>query len=505
MSSDSADPVSERVASHAAVPFEDARFLRAMLEAIPAFVLRVDPEGRISYINQLRSGMQLEQVIGAPARAFVAEADLENYEAALGQAMLSGQPGYYQARGVSAVNEGKPAYYDCHVVPIEQEDGRRAACIVALDVSERLARARDLEESEAKLRLALEATGLGLFIWDLKNDRVELDQRTIELFGYEPKTASEYISRIVHPDDRERIAEEVGNTRGGRPTFPEHRIQRPDGEVRWVMTRGALIHDAEGDAVRLIGGIIDITARQQAEQHLRKMQKLDAMGSLTAGVAHNFNNMLSVIGPALDLALRSATHPNRAAFQDAQHALDRAAELVKQLTTFAGQGRDAPIERRNLVPLVERAVSMCSHTFGETRITFDKPEQLADVECDAAGIEQVVVNLLINARDALANGARPARIEVDMAEVFATPPDAQPGPAKEYVRIRVRDNGSGIPEAVRPRLFEPFFTTKEDGKGTGLGLATSHAIVRSHGGFMSIEPQEQSGTAAALFLPLLRT
>lgn len=493
------------IASDASVPVEDASFLRAVLEAIPAFVVRLDAEQRIQYINHLRTGVTLKQTIGRPAREFVAPEDFERFQAAVERALLTGEPCSYLARGSHAVTRGGAAYYESHAVPIDNGDGGRAVCIIATDVSEHVARADALADSEEKLRIAVEATGIGLFTWDAAADRLECNQRFVDMVGCAPASSSEYMARVVHPEDRARLSGARDAATAGKPIFPEHRIVRPDGEVRWMLPFGSVAKVGSGGA-RLTGGMLDVTARRLTEEHLRKAQKLDAVGSLTAGIAHNFNNMLAVIVPALELSEKSAAPERRDMIADAVHAARRATELVAQLMTFAGQGRASSVTPHDLAPVIERAVSMCRRSFPDNvRIDMSIDPDAHIVACDPMAIEQVVVNLLINARDALADavGVEP-RIAVELSEVDASPPDASNLGLVRYVRITVCDNGVGMSEAVKQRLLEPFFTTKGPGRGTGLGLATSYGVVREHGGFITFESCRGSGTTAAVFLPVAR-
>jgi CheY-like chemotaxis protein len=214
--------------------------------------------------------------------------------------------------------------------------------------------------------------------------------------------------------------------------------------------------------------------------------------------------MLAVIMPALELATRHAVGAERQLFEDAISAARRSAELVSQLMTHAGQRRASSPNAQDMGALVERAVSMCQRTFErQVRIETTIDRNAAQVVCDAAAIEQVVVNLLINARDALTAADRvDPRIAIDVSEVTATSPDAVGRASARYARIRVEDNGSGMSDVVKQRLFEPFFTTKEPGRGTGLGLATSYGIVREQGGFIAFDSQAGSGTIAEVFLPV---
>jgi CheY-like chemotaxis protein len=214
--------------------------------------------------------------------------------------------------------------------------------------------------------------------------------------------------------------------------------------------------------------------------------------------------MLAVIVPALELAARDAGSAENQVFLDAAQAARRATELVSQLMMFAGQRRASSSKAHDLSALIERTLSMCKRTFErQVRIEAAIDRTCAHVACDPAAIEQVVVNLLINARDALTAAERAdPKITIDMSEVTATRPDGSNRGNGRYVRIRIEDNGAGMSEVVKQRLFEPFFTTKEPGKGTGLGLATSYGIVRDHGGFIAVDSQVGRGTTAEVFLPV---
>jgi PAS domain S-box-containing protein len=456
---------------------------------------------RISYINHLRGGVTLEQAIGQPVRGFIAPEDYEAFENAVNRALLTGKTCSYIAKGSRSVTRRGAAYYESHAVPIDNGDGRRAVCIIATDVSEHFARAAALVESEEKLRIAVEATGIGLLTFDAVTDRLEWNERLVEMTGWTPSSAGEYFARVVHPEDCARVAGALDRARSGDPPFLEHRIVRPDGEVRWMLPFGSATKDEDGRLLRITGGVLDVTARRMTDEHLRKAQKLDAVGSLSAGIAHNLNNMLAVILPALERATRGPAPTQADMLQDALHAARRTAELVAQLMTFAGHGQSSSVAPRDLGPIVERVVSMCQHTFErQARIESSLAANIAKVTCDATAIEQVVVNLLINARDATVEAQREDPcIRVELSEVETKSPEGLTG---RYARIVVKDNGIGMTDMVKQRLFEPFFTTKEIGRGTGLGLATSYGVVRDHGGFITIESQPGMGTTAAVFLPL---
>jgi nitrogen-specific signal transduction histidine kinase/ActR/RegA family two-component response regulator len=276
-------------------------------------------------------------------------------------------------------------------------------------------------------------------------------------------------------------------------------VVRPDGSVRWIMSSGDVVHE-DGKVVRILGCNIDVTEHHQLEERVRHAQKLEATGSLTAGIAHNFNNLLAAILPALELVAPEAPANLRDVVGEAIHAARRAAELVRELMTFAGQRRATMRRPESVASLVERAVGICRSTF-DRRINLeaDVPGPGLLIDCDAGAIEQVLVNLMLNARDALHEVRdHRARVTVEVSQIEA--PEAIQR-AAAFVRIRVSDNGAGMTEAVRQRMFEPFFTTKPVGQGTGLGLSTSYAIVREHGGTIECESEPGRGTRCSVLLP----
>jgi PAS domain S-box-containing protein len=485
------------------VPLDDPAFLRAVLEAIPAVVVRLDSQLRITYVNHMRGGLTPAQVFGRPASEHVAPPDLEAFRQAVEHVLRTGETRSYFARGVHPVPGVPLAHFQCHAALIEEADGRRDVCIVATDVSEHVARAHELQRSEEKLRVAVEATGIGLWTWHVDTDVIECDPRFVELVGFAPATGREFRERVFHPDDRARAVSGTEAARRGQPAFAEHRIVRPDGEVRWLLPRGRVIRDEAGRVVRITGGTLDVTAQRKTEEQLRHAQKLEAIGSLTAGVAHNFNNMLAIMLPAFEVAQRTADADHAPLFEDALHAARRAAELVRQLMTFAGR-RGAPTRvSADLGPLIERAVSLCRRTFdGRVSVHTSAASPCSAVICDPAAIEQVVVNLVINAWQAVEAADRPEPwIGVEWREVERTRPDVPLSPPERFACIRVEDNGVGMDDSVRQRLFEPFFTTKGPHQGTGLGLATSYGIVRDHGGFITFDSRPGVGTRAEVFLP----
>jgi len=480
---------------------ELAVFLEALLVALPAVVVRFDSALRIRFVSQLVPGLREEDVLGAPALDFIAAEDRERARATIETALQTGETGGYETVGPGP--NGERRTYQVFVTPAREPDGSMGGCFVAIDTSGLHARERALAESEQKLRIALASTKLGLWSWDVGSGEVLWDDRMHQIMGRdEALTLPEYVEQAVHPEDREAIRQ--GGERmmaSGRFEAMPHRILRPDGEVRWMLTVGEVEPDTNGRAARLMGGNLDITEQRGLEDQLRRSQKLEAVGRLTAGVAHNFNNMLMAILPSLELLRRVVPPTHTALLDDATAASERAAEMVRKLMTFAGQRRPLPPRACDAGGLAQHLMDMCARTFDRhIGLHCSRPAEPLFVEADAADLEQVLMNLLLNARDAVleAQTARP-RIEL-----LATLGDADPRGADGggVVVLRVTDNGSGMSELAKQHAFEPFFTSKEVGQGTGLGLATSYAIVRDLGGHIEIDSTPGAGTTVTVTLPL---
>jgi nitrogen-specific signal transduction histidine kinase/CheY-like chemotaxis protein len=266
-----------------------------------------------------------------------------------------------------------------------------------------------------------------------------------------------------------------------------------------VITTGKAVRDEQGQIVKVLGGTLDVTHTRGLEEQLRQAQKLEAIGSLAAGIAHNFNNMLAVILPTLEIVEPRVCAEHERLIRHARHAAQRAAELVRELMTYAGHSASQAKVSCNLDSLVDAATEICRRTF-DAHIELAVEHLLAPtpvVHCNPVQIEQVLVNLLLNARDAILE-AHALRGRVLVRVRGAEPASAS---GEEAICIDVTDDGVGMDEQTRVRVFEPFFTTKGVGKGTGLGLATSYAIVRDHRGSLRVTSTPGQGSTFTITLP----
>ena len=319
------------------------------------------------------------------------------------------------------------------------------------------------------------------------------------LMGPEPP----HYTDLISPEDRDRVGDAIREAVGDRqPWDLEYRIRTAEGEERWVWDRGGAIESAAGEVIGLEGFVTDITARKELEESLLRSQKMEALGELTGSIAHDFNNLLTAIIAPIELLvdeLEPSTHLARQLIQVNETA-HYAASLTQQLLAFCR--KQAPLRR---VVDVNQVVTLLRPTLERivgSRVDLvirASPRPLA-AYVDPAHLEQVIVNLAVNARDAQPKGGEVvvALDDTVLADRAASTLGVEAG---RYVTVAVEDKGVGIPPAVLSRIFEPFFTTKEE--GTGLGLATVYGIVTQHDGAVEVKSEEGVGSTFRVYLPLI--
>lgn len=309
----------------------------------------------------------------------------------------------------------------------------------------------------------------------------------------------------IHPQDRLRVQQAFEDEGLTGSYDEEYRVVRPDESVRWIRDRGFPIRNHSGEPYRVVGIAEDITDRKLTEEALRRMQRMESLGTLASGIAHDFNNILTPILAAvqlLPLKFPNLDERNLKMLKLVEDSAKRGADLVKQILAFARgvEGKRVPLQVKHLLSEVAQ---VAQQTFPKNiAITTEIPDlDLWAVSADATQLHQVFMNLCVNARDAMPVGGM---LNLSARNIVLTEAetridlDAKPG---AYVRVMVTDTGTGIPEHLLERIFDPFFTTKEVGKGTGLGLSTVLGIVRNHGGFIQVESEVEKGSQFKVFLP----
>ena len=308
----------------------------------------------------------------------------------------------------------------------------------------------------------------------------------------------------IHPDDRARVLDAQSDFTRHEAQTVEFRLHRKDGAWLWVRDEKRVLRDAEGRATEFVGSWVDVTERVHLEAQLRQSQKMEAVGQLAGGVAHDFNNLLTVITGNCDLLLGGTSHddPKRGPLADIHAAAERAANLTRQLLAFSRKQILEPklVDVNDVLRDMER---LLRRLIGEDiDLATDLMANPSWVKVDRGQLEQVVMNLAVNARDAMPRGGRLTLRTHNSAPVGVVDLEetAERG-LRPRVAISIVDSGSGIPPEVRARLFEPFFTTKEAGKGTGLGLATVYGIVKQSGGDITVESEPGKGSTFTVVLP----
>ena len=374
------------------------------------------------------------------------------------------------------------------------------------ELAERKRAEEALRQSEASLREAQRIAHLGNWQWNVTTNELRWSEEVYSIFGLAPQqfraTYEAFLERI-HPEDREKVTQAVRQTLGEGQTYSlEHRIVRMDGEVRIVHERAEIVQDDTGKTVQMVGTVQDITEQKRIEAEFLRAQRLDSVGALAGGMAHDLNNALSPILMGIQIIRRQLHDPETRQMLTVMEAnTHRGAEMVRQVLTFA-RGREGERDLLNVGRLVREMENIIRQTLPKSiAVTATVPPDLWPVLGNATQLHQVLLNLCVNARDAMPGGGE-LTLAVDNVELSPEEakgiPEAAPGP---YVMLLVSDTGSGIPPEVLPRIFEPFFTTKDPGKGTGLGLSTIARIIRNHGGFVSVKSEVGAGTTFESYFP----
>jgi PAS domain S-box-containing protein len=366
-------------------------------------------------------------------------------------------------------------------------------------------RTSELIEAQETLAFALDSAGMGSWDFDLSQDSARRGGRHDQIFGYEAPVSSwstrRFLSHVV--DEDRKMVETAFEKAAQSGVFEiECRINRRDGKIRWIAAKGRVGYGTDNRPVRLAGILMDATERKQTEAALHQAQRMEAIGQLTGGVAHDFNNLLTVIVGGLDMISRRPEQPERVArlAQAAMTAARRGEQLTQQLLAFSRRQMLRP-ETLNPNRLLLDFRGLAERAVGDSIILkLDLDAGAHPVRVDAAQLESAILNLVVNARDAMPQGGAIsiASKNVHCGSEAVAGKGVSPG---AYVRISVTDEGTGIDQETLDHVFEPFFTTKEVGKGSGLGLAQVYGFTRSAGGYVAIESETGTGTTVQLFLP----
>jgi PAS domain S-box-containing protein len=379
---------------------------------------------------------------------------------------------------------------------------------VVRNITERKRMEVALQVSERRLKLAAASGHLGIWDRDIESGNQIWDDRMYEIYGLAkdsfPATFEAW-TKYLHPDDRERVIKESqAAVRGEKDYDTEFRILHPDGSLKYIRASGLVIRDTEGKPIRAIGINWDITEQKNLEEKLRQSQKIEVVGQLAGGIAHDFNNILTAIicyGNLINLKLPE-TDPMHQYIDQIIESSEKAADLTRSLLAFSRKQviNPVPVDVNRIVTDMQKILERVIGEHIEFRVK--TADHALIVKSDKSQIEQVLLNLATNARDAMPNGG---------ALTITTEEDAidekfirmyRYGKVGRYVIITVTDTGEGMDKTTQEHIFEPFFTTKEVGKGTGLGLSMVYGTIKQHDGFINVYSEPGKGTTFSIYLPL---
>jgi two-component system, cell cycle sensor histidine kinase and response regulator CckA len=437
--------------------------------------------------------------------------DLENV-----QRTLDGDFDSYQMEKRYVRSDGSEVWVMLSVTLVRGADGTPLHFVAhAQDIDARKRADERFVAAERRYRTLVEQLPLCMYIrsLDMTKPNIYVSPQVEEILGYPVSdwlNDPNLVTRIMHPDDQERVLGEAARVRSGTGSFAEeYRYLKPDGTVVWVQDEMHLVRDEQGAPLYVQGFVRDINERKLTEaerdrlrDELLHAQRLEALGRLAGGVAHDFNNMLTAIRGYAELLVADPNAPS--SMRDNAHrivqATEQAADLPRQLLAF---GRKQILEAAivNLNDVVSSIRGLLEHVSGAITVGIAPTAANPWAFADRSQLEQALVNLALNASDAMPSGGRleVATANVTIDEDDAIEPEARPG---SYVVIRVTDTGIGMDDETRRRAFEPFFTTKAEKEGSGLGLSSVYGTVAQSGGFVLLETEVDVGTTFSLYLPV---
>ncbi len=486
---------------------EGDELLHRIIETIPAGIWAIDAEGRTTFVSRRVSevmGHPPDEMVGRSVAEFVHERDwpaLAESLRRMAELRRGGFDGPVENVAELVRRDGTTVTISFTSYPLFE--GGEYAGSVSLDMTELREVERQLAESEERFRRLAEnaADVIYRFRFGPEPGLEYVNEAVERVTGYTPE---EYYAdpglavRILHPDDREIVEEQLAALVEA-PDPIVYRLFRKDGGLVWVEAHLKLVVDDDGDPIAYEGITRDVTERQQLEEQLRQAQKMEAIGQLAGGVAHDFNNELAAIRLYAEGALRHLGPDGERVRSELEGILwmtESGRALTAQLLAFGRRQRLDP-QVLDVNEVVRRSERLLRRLIGDH---IGLESRLGDgpllVETDPYGLEQALLNLVLNARDAMPAGGT---IRITTGLAAAAPADL---PAGSYASIAVADDGAGIAEDARDHLFDPFFTTKRQGEGTGLGLSTVYGFVRQCGGTAHVASELGEGTTLTLLLPI---
>lgn len=485
---------------------ERLRLLSTALEAAANAVVIADRSQRITWVNHAfteLTGYELEEVVGRPMPTLWSSEHDDAFYERIHAAIEAGQVWRGELR--SRRKDGSWYEEEQTITPVcDDQDQVVAFIAIVQDISARRLAEQSLAESERRYRLIVQNSSDVVSSVDANFTIVYISPSCERVLGYKPEAlVGTNALQLVHPDDVAPVMDAFRLARldGTARAVISYRYRHADG--RWLTLESTGSHEAGQAMDYHVINTRDVSDRKQLEEQLRQSQKMEAIGQLAGGVAHDFNNLLMTIAGYTELVLQDTPphDPRREDLDEIMKATERAASLVRHLLTFSRR-KATQTELLDLNAVISDLLKLLGRALGQdVQLTTRLAPDLAPVRADLTHLEQVLMNLAVNARDAMC-GRGTLVIETRNVTIDGTYGESvQHLAAGNYVLLSVSDTGAGMTEEVKSRIFEPFFTTKPEGQGTGLGLATVYGIVEEHGGKIRVYSEPNQGTSFHIYLP----
>ncbi len=500
------------------------RNYRELVENANSFILRMDTTGKITFINEYASrflGFSREEIVGKNALGTILpEKDSQGKDLSNIISNIVTHPELYRTNeNENMCKDGTRICVAWSNTLIRDDHGLCVEILcVGNDITQRMRAEEALKESEARWQYALEGAGDGVWDWHVPTNKVFFSRRWKEMLGYEEEEIGDLLDewkRRVHLDDLDGCLTQLNQHLQGETQYYqcEYRLLCKNGTYKWILDRGKVFErDEEGVPLRVIGTHCDVSLRKNAELEREKLEeqllqsrKMEAVGQLAGGIAHDFNNLLQIILGNIDVAQSELGHGimNEEALAAIHKAAESAADLTHQLLAFSRR-QVIQLTPLDLNDLIQGMLKMVRRIIGEhIELYFMPGQRLGTVLADKGQLEQIMMNLCVNAHDAMSKGGvltiKTENVTLD--DVYCSEhPWALEG---RYVMLSMFDTGVGMDEETRSHIFEPFFTTKEMGHGTGLGLATVYGIVKHHNGLIDVKSAPGKGSEFKVYLPVV--
>jgi PAS domain S-box-containing protein len=495
--------ITDRVRAERDLELQKAYF-EAIYQNSPDAVALVDPQDRIVSINNAFSRLfqyEPDEVIGLPINDLITDASSRAHADNLSRQALQGIP--FEVESKRKRRDGSLVDVAIVAAPIRL-DGRLVGVYAAYrDIRPRKEAERALREMDEKYRLIVDHSNDAIFV--LQDGFVRFwNPRFRAWTGYSDGEISRLpAEQLIHPEDRSFVLNYHRRRLAGEDNVPSSyrfRALTKDGSILWIHIN-AIVVDWDGRPAT-INFARDFTREKELESQLLQAQKMEAVGTLAGGIAHDFNNLLQSIQGYTELLLlnKDPDHPDRRRIQRILESIEKGTELARQLLTFSRK-LESRLKPLNLNREIIQIKTLLERTIPKMiRIRLDLDPTVPAILADTAQITQLIMNLVVNAKDAMPEGGRITIATEGVADPSQLPPSLPPG---SYVRLTVQDTGPGIPPEVQDKIFEPFFTTKPIGHGTGLGLSMVYGIVQNHGGTIFCDSEPGRGARFRIYFPAI--